>query len=173
MSNYKNGKIYKIVNDIDDEIYIGSTIQPLHVRFGGHKSDIGKVNSSNISKKMTEETKKYFRIILIEDYPCDNRDQLRAREEHHRKNNDCINKQRCFLTEQEKKDQKAKCTKDWCDNNKDKRKETELKRSLTEKRIDYKKDYQKLEVVCETCGKTYRKNNKKQHTKTKFHMEHQ
>ena len=39
MPNYQNGKIYKLVNDLDDQIYIGSTTQSLAVRKGGHKRD--------------------------------------------------------------------------------------------------------------------------------------
>ena len=38
MCDYENGKIYKIVNDVDDDIYIGSTTQPLCKRFGDHKA---------------------------------------------------------------------------------------------------------------------------------------
>ena len=36
--DYKNGKIYQILNNINDEVYVGSTIQPLSKRFYCHKS---------------------------------------------------------------------------------------------------------------------------------------
>ena len=39
MVNYQNGKIYKLVSSFTDEVYYGSTTQPLHVRKGGHKKD--------------------------------------------------------------------------------------------------------------------------------------
>jgi len=37
MSDYSTGKIYKIVNGIDNEIYIGSTIQTLKKRLSDHR----------------------------------------------------------------------------------------------------------------------------------------
>ena len=37
MSRFSNSKVYKLVNSIDDEIYIGSTTQPLSKRFADHK----------------------------------------------------------------------------------------------------------------------------------------
>ena len=37
MPNYKNGKIYKIVNDVDDCIYIGSTTLSLNMRMIYHR----------------------------------------------------------------------------------------------------------------------------------------
>ena len=36
--DYGNGKIYKIVNTIDNDIYIGSTCQPLSKRMAWHRS---------------------------------------------------------------------------------------------------------------------------------------
>ena len=37
--NYAKGKIYKIANDIDDEIYVGSTCQSLSKRMGIHRQN--------------------------------------------------------------------------------------------------------------------------------------
>ena len=84
MTCYQNGKIYKIVNDVDDKIYIGSTCNPLYKRFYDHKSrgkgwqpefkvysHLNKVGWDNVS------------IILIENYPCKTMDELRARERYH------------------------------------------------------------------------------------------
>ena len=35
---YANGKIYKIVNDVNDEIYVGSTVKQLSNRMAQHRS---------------------------------------------------------------------------------------------------------------------------------------
>jgi len=35
--NYSNGKIYKICNTINDDVYVGSTTQSLSKRFSRHK----------------------------------------------------------------------------------------------------------------------------------------
>jgi predicted GIY-YIG superfamily endonuclease len=37
MPDYSKAKIYKIVNNIDNEIYIGATIQPLSERMAKHR----------------------------------------------------------------------------------------------------------------------------------------
>ena len=37
MSIYDNGKIYKLVNNVDDKIYVGSTCNLLRVRKNQHK----------------------------------------------------------------------------------------------------------------------------------------
>ena len=40
MVNYNNGKIYKIVCDVSDYIYVGSTCQPLNKRWNDKKSRV-------------------------------------------------------------------------------------------------------------------------------------
>jgi hypothetical protein len=42
INKYHNGKIYKLVNDVDDKVYIGSTCQPLYKRLYEHKNDCKK-----------------------------------------------------------------------------------------------------------------------------------
>ena len=78
--NYGNGKIYKIVNGIDNEIYVGSTINTLAKRMDQHRKKIG-VRKSKLYTKMNNLGIDNFRIILIEMYPCNNRDELTAREQ--------------------------------------------------------------------------------------------
>ena len=39
MSKYQNGKIYKIVDNTNDNVYIGSTINSLNVRLSKHETD--------------------------------------------------------------------------------------------------------------------------------------
>ena len=38
--DYKNGKIYKILNTITDDVYVGSTCQPLSKRMAKHRETI-------------------------------------------------------------------------------------------------------------------------------------
>ncbi len=75
MNRYKNGKIYKLTSKYTDKIYIGSTIQLLKNRRRVHKSK--KSNNTN-SKLITQYTD--FKIELIENYPCENKRELRLRE---------------------------------------------------------------------------------------------
>lgn len=102
--DYKNGKIYKIVNDIDDDVYVGSTCQPLSQRMATHRSHtkISKVNNK-MCQYMRDVGVEHFRIVLVEDYPCENKEQLRAREEYYRKQLGAgLNTLACHLTDEEK-----------------------------------------------------------------------
>ena len=80
--DYKNGTIYKILNTVDDACYVGSTCQALSNRMAYHrKARARKVkNTKGIYSKMLEIGVDKFYIELIENYPCDNIEQLRKRE---------------------------------------------------------------------------------------------
>ena len=82
MPDYSKGKIYKITNDFNDEIYIGSTCDSLVKRYSKHKSDSQKEKSVNISlyKLINEIGFNRFRIELICDYPCEDKYQLLQKE---------------------------------------------------------------------------------------------
>ncbi len=77
MVNYSNGKIYKIVSNHTDLIYIGSTAQQyLSQRKTTHNS-YKKCSSKEILKYDDAE------IILIEKYSCNCKDELSAREQYY------------------------------------------------------------------------------------------
>jgi len=73
---YQNGKIYKIVSDLTDMIYIGSTVQPLYKRHHSHIRNFKRKQCKSTELIKLGET----RIELIEDYPCERKEQLNARE---------------------------------------------------------------------------------------------
>ena len=54
--DYSNGKLYKILNTITDDVYVGSTCVSLDKRFAKHKSQINCKNSENMKlyQKMRE-----------------------------------------------------------------------------------------------------------------------
>ena len=59
--DFSNGKIYCIRNNIDDDIYIGSTCQKLSKRFSNHKSVMnGYKRDRKIYSKMRELGKENF-----------------------------------------------------------------------------------------------------------------
>ena len=81
-SKYINGKIYKIVDNKSDMIYVGSTCKTLQQRLNRHISSYksykaGKTN--NITSYQILENND-FSIKLIENYPCENKAQLEKRE---------------------------------------------------------------------------------------------
>jgi hypothetical protein len=75
-------KIYKITNDYNDDVYIGSTCDELVKRFSKHKGDSNDPNKQNrpFYKLVNEIGFNRFRIELIENYPCEDIYQLRQRE---------------------------------------------------------------------------------------------
>jgi len=78
--NFKNAKIYKITNDYNNDIYVGSTCNTLIRRFSVHKCDARKHNDRALYNLINEIGESRFRIELIEDYPCEDKYQLRQRE---------------------------------------------------------------------------------------------
>ena len=98
MPNYKDGKIYKIVCNLTDECYIGSTTEPtLARRLSGH---VGSYKSWKAGK--SKKVRNYdiidrgdYKIYLIESYPCNSKDELISREgeiiRQNRMSCECIN----------------------------------------------------------------------------------
>ena len=68
-------KIYKIVNTINDDIYVGSTKNQLRIRWQGHKHNaLHKKRNNGLYDMMNEYSLDCFRIILIEEVECANKE---------------------------------------------------------------------------------------------------
>jgi hypothetical protein len=87
MSKYQNGKIYKIISENTDKIYIGSTIlNYLCSRYSTHTGTFRKFENGTGKKQCSSfEILKHGnnKIILIELYPCNSKDELHAREQYY------------------------------------------------------------------------------------------
>ena len=75
-NKYANGKIYKITDNAYTKCYIGSTIQPLSSRIGGHRRDYkryldGKRNFITSFALFEEFGVENCKIELMEEYPCE------------------------------------------------------------------------------------------------------
>jgi hypothetical protein len=160
MVNYNNSKIYKLICDNSDLIYIGSTTQKLYKRLNEHK----KKDCS--SKKLFELGN--VKIILIEEVKCENKEQLIKREQYYidKYKNNIINDNNAY-TDQKKynkeyriknkdkiKEKRKEWNKEYCIKNKDKIKEYRIKNKdknkeyyiknkdiIKEKRKEYFKEY--------------------------------
>ena len=107
MSNYQNGKIYKIIDNTNDNIYVGSTTQKtLARRLDNHRGHYKNYLEGKGRKCMSYDIiiNNDYKIILIEDYPCDNRDQLRMREQYWIDKTKCINKNRAYQSKENRKE---------------------------------------------------------------------
>jgi hypothetical protein len=161
MPDYQKGKIYKIWSPQGNEIYIGSTINPLAKRFSEHKT------KRDCASKYLFENYDNVKIELIEEFPCNSKMELNRREGEHIRGNECLN--RCIAGRTRKE-----CDKEWRENNKERNKERlkeyyeNNKEYFKEHRENYKeKRSEKFE--CE-CGGKYICGNKTTHFKSKKHI---
>ena len=88
---YANGKIYMIIAPNLNLRYIGSTVNALKSRFHGHKSKFTRRGKTDyISSFQVLEDKDAY-IELIENYPCNNKEELENREGFLIRQMDCVN----------------------------------------------------------------------------------
>ena len=93
--DYSKSKIYIIRSYETDEVYIGSTIEPLNKRISQHRASFKRFMNNKghyyTSFKLIEHADHY--IELYEVYPCENKEQLNKREgEIIRNTCNCVNK---------------------------------------------------------------------------------
>jgi len=152
MEKLKVGRIYKIIDNTNGNIYIGSTTQKLNIRLNTHKSDYRNylnnkhhyITSYGIIKNDD------YRIELIKYVIYKDKKELLQRERYYIENNECINKYIPTRTPKEYK-------KEYC----------ELNKEYIKK---YKTQYnQKYRFQCE-CGSLIRIDSKPRHFKTNIHI---
>ena len=82
MPNYQEGKIYKIYNTINDDIYVGSTSLKLCERMRDHRRTIKHHRKQHLPlyNAFREHGIDNFFIELIEKYPCNDVEELRQKE---------------------------------------------------------------------------------------------
>lgn len=147
MPDYSKSKIYKLICDDPELVYYGSTTQKyLSSRLCEHK----KKNNNCTSKKLIEAGG--VKIYLVENYPCESKNDLNARERFYIENNNCINKSLPGRTQKEYQNDNRQllCEKAKIIYNKNKKKIL---------------DYQKEKVECYICKKTFARQYLKPHIK--------
>lgn len=162
--DYKNGKIYKIVDNAYTKMYIGSTTQPLCKRFWCHKSKYKKwlenkkykISAYDLFDEFSIENCK---IELIENYECNSKEELEKKEGEHIKNNNCVNKYVAGRTQAEY----------YVDNKLKINEKNKLNKILNkDKYKEQQKEYRQKDVICE-CGNSYKQGSKSKHIKTNVH----
>ena len=188
MPDYQKGKIYRLYSVSNEElVYYGSTIETLSRRLSAHIRDY-KNNSGCTSKKVIDAQD--YKIELIENYPCANKQQLERREGCFIKNNVCVNEIIAGRTRKEyyedNKEKIKECNKEqrkkYYENNKEHIKEQKKKyhENNKEKRLEQLKQYcknnkekikekAKEKVTCE-CGCVVRKSDLARHKKSNKHL---
>lgn len=79
-NRYQHGKVYKMIST-DGGVYIGSTCSPLSKRKYKHRMTSRKQPDRKVYKHINASGWNGVRIVLVEEFPCENVEQLRAREQ--------------------------------------------------------------------------------------------
>ena len=149
-NKYSRGKIYKIVDNTNGNIYIGSTIETLKERLRKH------IQKKDCACKNIFENDDY-KIELIKDYPCESEEELNIEEQKYINEIDCINKNRAYRTEEEEKEYKRGYRKEY-----NKKYYEKNKKEYNEKR--------KEKILCNDCNSMIRKSDISAHRKTQKHI---
>ena len=95
--NYQDSKIYRILCDEVDEVYVGSTTRPLCMRFAEHRHDYRKIQEGKRLRRKSTVCKilqhPSARIELVEAFPCNTREELNTRESQVIRRTKCVNRQ--------------------------------------------------------------------------------
>lgn len=86
MVNYGNGKIYKIVSNQTDKVYIGSTTKKyLSQRMDDHRRNFRDWKNKKFPYLTSFDILQFddANIVLIEGFDCKSKDELRSREQHY------------------------------------------------------------------------------------------
>ena len=165
MPDYSNGKIYRIVCNKTGKQYIGSTCVPLSLRLSQHRCQY-KCYLKGITRFVTSFDiikEDDYKIILIENVNCSNKEELSKRERFYIENFDCINKiipTRTIKEYKEKNREKQIIYNiNFWKNNQNKMREYYLK---------YKD--KKTELYYCDCGSKIQNQEKNRHFKTKKHI---
>ena len=189
------GRIYKIINRLTTDIYIGSTFSTLNERWRGHKKQYNQWLKKNINRfSIYDSFKKYgfhnHKIILIKEYLCYREHKqdfkhLHSKEQLWINKMNCINESCAFNPIPLKLYQRL-YNKQYKLNNKEKIKEYDKKYRLKnndkikeyyqinkDKIKEYQKEYYenkiKKKITC-SCGSKYIYTSKSRHLKTKKHQ---
>lgn len=165
MPNFKGGKIYKLVSNNTNKIYIGSTTLSLKDRLSRHKANY-KMNKSYISSRHILQFDD-VNIVLIEEYPCSSKKELLEREQYHQDENKniCVNNRRAI------RDREAKIAYDKEYQNKHYDKHIQAVKKYNEKNKEKINARCREKVLCIYCDKYGRKGNISTHHKSKSHLE--
>jgi hypothetical protein len=158
INRYENGKIYMIESASAGLCYYGSTCMPLHKRLYQHSTDHRRFKLGKRHCVTSFEVLDYddHKIVLVEEFPCENKQQLVAREAHYIRTHECVNK--CIPNRTKKQ---------YREDNRD-----TIKSKLEQYRKDNKEyisEQKKQTMVC-VCGSIFRTNDKSRHERTIKHQ---
>jgi hypothetical protein len=165
MEKLKVGKIYKIIDNTNGNVYIGSTTKTLNQRLSQHKCDYKNYLNGRCYRTSFEIIKNNdYRIELIKYVIYKDKIELHQRERYYIENDICVNHRLPSRTKKE-----------YCNNNKeykkiyDKEYRVDNKEYIKEQKKEYYKERKNIEYKCE-CGSSINQYQKQRHFKTLKHI---
>lgn len=172
--DFSKGLIYKIVcRDVEvKDLYVGSTTN-FSKRKGGHKSSCKNQNDANYNLPLYKTIREKggfdaWDMILIENYPCENNNELHSRERHYMEQLHAnLNSRAALRTSQEKKQYQKEFDKAYREENREKLNEDDRNR-WNERKEQQNQNRRETIFECE-CGSQCRVNGKARHERTNKH----
>ena len=204
MPDYSKAQIYKVWNNGYNQCYIGSTTNNLKKRLEGHRAEYtkyknGKCNYVSVFSLFDDYGVENCKIEWVEDYPCNSKKELEAREGKHQKETDCVNKRvagrnkqeyyednketilpKCKIYRDEHKEERKEYDKERYENKKDEINEQqrqyrqdnlEYVRERDKKYYETKRAKRLTKYTCE-CGETLSHGSKARHEKRQHHLQY-
>jgi predicted GIY-YIG superfamily endonuclease len=173
MPDYQQSKIYMIRSESANLTYYGSTTSPLSHRMGQHREtkkrhENGKYHYVTSFKVMEHND---YQITLVEKYPCNDKEELNARERWYIANNECVNKVHPGRTHREYHEDNRETILE----KKKIYREENLDKIREKDKIHYEKNKDKIKIKrsisreC-SCGVKFINQNKARHERSKHHQ---
>lgn len=173
-NKYSRGKVYMIESASAGLIYYGSTCNDLYKRMGTHRSDYKRFQAGKYHRVTSFDVLQHpdARIILVETFPCANKQELNAREAHYIRSNNCVNKVIPGRTHAEYCQENKEEISEWM-----KQYHQENKEEILEKKKQYYQENKaniqekkKQAKHCQTCNCSVRHDKFSRHTRSKKHI---
>lgn len=150
--DYQNSRLYKLVNTVDNKIYVGATTTMLCKRMAQHRS-AAKININRpVYKHLNDIGWQYVSIELIKKFPCADKDELHKEERRYIELlHASLNKIIPTRTKREYYEDNIEHIKQYCKKNND---------------IINKKQKEKIKCV---CGRHFSRTHRLRHLKSKIH----
>ena len=165
--DYSRGMIYKLTcrNPDITKIYVGSTVDWTR-RKASHKCDCNNPNSSKHHLFVYEFIREHggwdnWHMILIENYPCNSKRELEARENYWANElHSTLNSMRPYVSDEMKRKEHIERSAKWNKDNKERYNE------ICKKYMENNKEKRKERITCELCGVIHSKGGTAQHKRT-------
>ena len=181
MNNYQEAKIYKVVNRLNSEIYVGSSTVDLEQRMIKHRCEAKqRPYLSKFYTYMNELGIDNFEIELIEEFPCECQEELRRREGEIIQEIGTLNQRVAGRTTAEYGKEYSKNNRDKINKRRNERRQENPEKTKEERKRDgalYRqrhpeqiKEWHTTKIDCD-CGGKYTLSHKAEHMNSKKHLQ--